>query len=172
MIEINYREEIRKSYKELIDRLSVEEKRVPYHLITVYQDRKCFEHTRNIKSHYCMSSIFSKFYVSRILPYILNTSNITRYPYCELQPITFVFPERHKDRNTFHHHSVICSSRETTNRLDILCEKELIDIFPFKNIQSVMLTKRDTRIMNYVSKSYSKTNDDILIFSNKEIKRT
>ena len=102
----------------------------------------------------------------------MNTTNFTRFPFRDLQPITFVFPERHKDRNTFHHHSVICSSNQTTDRLDTLCEKELIDIFPFKNIQSVRLTKRDTRIMNYVSKSYSQFNDDILIFSNKERKVT
>ncbi len=172
MKEINYREQVRKSYKDFIDKLSKDERRTIFHLTVTYQDRPYFEYTRNQNREYCMSSIFSKFYVSKFLPHIMNTTNFTRFSFRDLQPITFVFPERHKDRNTYHHHSIICSIKQTSDRLDVLCEKELIDIFPFKNIQSVRLTKRDTQIMNYVSKSYSKFNDDILIFSNKERKVT
>ena len=118
-----------------------------------------------------MSSIFSRFYVCRLLPYMMNTQNYTRVSLRQKQPVTIVFPERHKDRYTYHHHAVISAIPETSHRLDILCDKELIDIFPFKNIQSVRLTKRDPRVIDYASKEYSEMNDDVLIFGpkNKEL---
>ena len=151
--------------------LSEEDERTTYHLTVTYQDRTCFERTRNYNKDYCMSSIFSRFYVCRLLPYIMNTQNYTRVSLRQKQPVTIVFPEKHKDRYTYHHHAVISATDFTKDRLDVLCDKELIDIFPFKNIQSVRLTKRDPRVIDYASKEYSEMNDDVLIFSsNKSVK--
>jgi len=98
----------------------------------------------------------------------MNTQNFTRISRREKQPVTIAFPERHKDRMTYHHHAVISVKNEMSKRLDILCDKELIDIFPFTNIQSVRLTKRNPSVINYASKSYSEFNDDVLIYAPKK----
>ncbi len=168
MYEIKSKSLIRDAYKDLVTRLSLDERRTIYHLTVVYQDRTCFEKTRNQNKDYCISSIFSRFYMSRLLPYIMNTQNYTRVSFCDLQPIMIVFPEKHKERFTYHHHAIICATKETIERLDVICDKELIDLFPFRNIQSMRLTKRDIRVIDYASKEYSKLNDDVLIFSSKE----
>ena len=158
-------QQIRNAYKDFMYQLS--DTRDTYHLTVTYQDRTCFERTRNNNKDYCMSSIFSRFYVCRLLPYIMNTQNYTRVSLRQKQPVTIVFPERHKDRYTYHHHAVISATDFTKDRLDVLCDKELIDIFPFKNIQSVRLTKRDPRVIDYASKEYSEWNNDVLIFNSK-----
>ena len=159
---------IKDAYKQFMYQLSEEESRTTYHLTVTYQDRSYFEKTRHQEKRFCMSSIFSRYYLCRILPYIMNTQNFTRISHREKQPVTIAFPERHKDRMTYHHHAVISVKNEMSKRLDILCDKELIDIFPFKNIQSVRLTKRNPSVINYASKSYLEFNDDVLIYAPKK----
>lgn len=165
MIEVNRISEIRNAYRDYIYQLSENDNRDTYHLTVVYQNRTCFEQTRNRNKDYCMSSIFSKFYVCRLLPLIMNTQNFTRVSHRENQPITVVFPEKHKERYTYHHHAVLSVKKEFSYRLDDLIDKELIDELPFKNIQSIYLTKREPRVINYASKSFSEMNDDVLIFN-------
>ena len=140
--------------------------RPTYHLTMTYQDRKCFENPTHENKQLSMSSIFSTFYLCRLLPYIMNTTKFTKVSIKHLQPISLVFPERHKDRFTLHHHAVICAHQETVSRLDKLLERELKNDFDnFRHIESVYLTKRDSSVIKYASKEFHKFHDDVLIFA-------
>jgi len=38
-------------------------------------------------------------------------------------------------------------------------------MFPFENVQSIYLTKRDASIVQYASEDYQEFHDDVLIFA-------
>ena len=152
---------IRDEYQKLVKELD----RPTYHLTVTYHNRPCFEKPTHQNKDYNMSSIFATFYLCRLLPYIMNTTKFTKDSIKHLQPKTFVFPERHEDRFTLHHHAVICPHESTAARLDLLLEKELIYMFPFDNVQSIYLTKRDDSIVQYASEDYQEFHDDVLIFA-------
>jgi len=140
--------------------------RPTYHLTVVYQDRTCFERTRHDDKEYCLSSIFSQFYLHQFLPKVMNSTQFRRPNKRHLQPISYVFAERHKTRQTLHHHAVICAHQETVSRLDKLLERELKNDFDnFRHIESVYLTKRDSSVIKYASKEFHKFHDDVLIFA-------
>jgi hypothetical protein len=152
---------IRDEYQKLVKELD----RPTYHLTVTYQNRPCFEKPTHQNKDFNMSSIFATFYLCRLLPYIMNTTKFTKDSIKHLQPISLVFPERHKDRFTLHHHAVISAHESTAHRLDLLLEKELIYMFPFKNVQSIYLTKRDDSIVQYASEDYQEFHDDVLVFA-------
>jgi len=140
--------------------------RQTYHLTVTYQDRTCFERPRHDDREYSLSTIFSVFYLTKLLPKIMNTTQFRRKNIRHLQPISYVFAERHKTRQTLHHHAVICAHQDTVSRLDKLLERELKSDFDnFRHIESVYLTKRDSSVIKYASQEFHKFHDDVLIFA-------
>jgi len=158
----------RSAYYDLVER----EKKPTFHLVVTYRkNRKCFQYPTNQDKKKDISAIFSVFYMSRLLPYIMNTRKYTKDSIKHLQPITYAFAERHKDREELHHHAVICADKSTASRLEAILDRQLITRFPFTSIQSIFLTKRRPCISQYASKNYKHFEDAVLTFANKDMLR-
>lgn len=119
-----------------------------------------------------MNRIFSKWWLSRFLPFLLNTRYYTKPKISVFQPYSRVFLHNHfSDKNTayLHHHAYLCCHKETMSRLSsvlntVLTKKDNHQLSDFQQIQSVKLTCRDEWIATYTAKNYDKYGEYVLQF--------
>lgn len=155
------------SYCELFHSLCSEKTIVNYYHMTI-------QYKNHEKGIDCLERTFTKFYMSKLLPYLMRTRD-----YQELrldQPITMGFIEKGKT-GRLHTHSIIASTKYTVEALDNifnLCEQKEIgslnnellnSYFKFKDIESVKITKPDLRtILGYITKDVTQFESHFHLF--------
>lgn len=158
------------SYCQLFHKLCSEKVIVNYYHMTIQYKN----HENGLD---CIERTFNKFYMSKLLPYLMRTRE---YQYLKLeQPITMGFIEKGKT-GRLHTHSIIASTEYTNdilNNLFALCEKKEIGslnnellktYFKFKDIESIKITKPDLRnILGYITKDVTKFDSYFHLFPDK-----
>jgi len=116
--------------------------------------------------------VFSKWYLSRYLPFVLDTRYYTKKKVSCYQPYTRAFLDCHfnNQKTAFiHHHAIVCLYPETMKKLEPLLNLRLTNndihqLTDFKQVQSVLMTKRDEWIATYSAKSYQRYKNYELTF--------
>ena len=111
-----------------------------------------------------MNRLFGTWYVSRFLPWLMDTRYFTKSKISYYQPITEVYLENHYQGNKvalFHHHAIVMCHKNTMTKMNealgkVIERKHKHQLTDFKQIQSVKLDLRDAEIALYDTKQYEK----------------
>ena len=116
---------------------------------------------------------FIHFYTKYFLPFLLNTKNIQRNKYRELQPICYAFLDEHESRvsseyylhsNRFserlHHHAILAIHADTYDKMQSLIGENTLASNKFSNkVMSSHVRECDAMCLLYASKMYAKYPD-------------
>ena len=116
---------------------------------------------------------FIHFYTKHFLPFLLNTKNVQRNKYRELQPICYAFLDEHESRfsseyylhsNRFserlHHHAILAIHSDTYDKMQSLIGENTLASNKFSNkVMSSHVRECDAMCLLYASKMYAKYPD-------------
>lgn len=126
------------------------------------------------------NDFFIHFYTKYFLPFLINTKNIQRSKYRELQPICLAFLDEHESQvitqkylNTsgfsarLHHHAILAIHADTLDRMQTLIGENTLasNKFSYK-VMSSDVRECDAMCLLYASKMYAKY-PDFLSFPDK-----
>jgi hypothetical protein len=119
------------------------------------------------------NDFFIHFYTKYFLPFLLNTKNIQRNKYRELQPICLAFLDEHESRvssqtylqtNRFsarlHHHAILAIHANTYDKMQTLVGENTLASNKFSTkVMSSHVRECDAMCLLYASKMYAKYPD-------------
>ena len=119
------------------------------------------------------NDFFIHFYTKYFLPFLLNTKNVQRSKYRELQPICLAFLDEHESRvssqtylqvNRFsarlHHHAILAIHADTLDRMQSLIGENTLASNKFSTkVMSSHVRECDAMCLLYASKMYAKYPD-------------
>ena len=119
------------------------------------------------------NDFFIHFYTKHFLPFLLNTKNIQRSKYRELQPICLAFLDEHESRVSsqtylqtsrfsarLHHHAILAIHADTLDRMQSLIGENTLASNKFSTkVMSSHVRECDAMCLLYASKMYAKYPD-------------
>lgn len=116
------------------------------------------------------NDFFIHFYTKHFLPFLLNTKNVQRSKYRELQPICLAFLDEHESRvssmqtNRFserlHHHAILAIHADTLDKMQSLIGENTLASNKFSTkVMSSYVRECDPMCLLYASKMYAKYPD-------------
>ena len=116
------------------------------------------------------NDFFIHFYTKYFLPFLLNTKNIQRSKYRELQPICLAFLDEHESRVSsmqtsrfsarLHHHAILAIHADTIDRMQSLIGENTLASNKFSTkVMSSHVRECDPMCLLYASKMYAKYPD-------------
>jgi hypothetical protein len=119
------------------------------------------------------NDFFIHFYTKYFLPFLLNTKNVQRSKYRELQPICLAFLDEHESRvssqtylqsNRFsarlHHHAILAIHADTLDKMQSLIGENTLASNKFSTkVMSSHVRECDAMCLLYASKMYAKYPD-------------
>ena len=119
------------------------------------------------------NDFFIHFYTKYFLPFLLNTKNVQRSKYRELQPICLAFLDEHESRvnsqtymhtNRFsarlHHHAILAIHADTYDKMQSLIGENTLASNKFSTkVMSSHVRECDAMCLLYASKMYAKYPD-------------
>ncbi len=119
------------------------------------------------------NDFFIHFFTKYFLPFLLNTKNVQRIKYRELQPICYVFLDEHESRVSsqtymqksrfsarLHHHAILAIHADTYDRMQSLIGENTLASNKFSTkVMSSHVRECDPMCLLYASKMYAKYPD-------------
>jgi len=119
------------------------------------------------------NDFFIHFFTKYFLPFLLNTKNVQRIKYRELQPICYVFLDEHESRVSsqtymqksrfsarLHHHAILAIHADTLDRMQSLIGENTLASNKFSTkVMSSHVRECDPMCLLYASKMYAKYPD-------------
>ena len=139
-----------------------------FHLTLTYKPFADYSYSPKYTNDY-----FIHFYTKHFLPFLLNTKNVQRSKYRELQPICLAFLDEHESRvssqtylqtsrfsERLHHHAILAIHADTYDKMQSLIGENTLASNKFSNkVMSSHVRECDAMCLLYASKMYAKYPD-------------
>jgi len=151
-----------------VHELKYQSNRHLFHLTLTYKPFADYSYSPKNTNDY-----FIHFYTKHFLPFLLNTKNIQRSKYRELQPICLAFLDEHESRvssqtylqtsrfsERLHHHAILAIHADTLDKMQSLIGENTLASNKFSTkVMSSHVRECDAMCLLYASKMYAKYPD-------------
>lgn len=159
---------MRFQFTKYVRELTYQSNRQLFHLTLTYKPFADYSYSPKNTNDF-----FIHFYTKHFLPFLLNTKNVQRNKYRELQPICLAFLDEHESRvcsqnylqsNRFserlHHHAILAIHSDSLDKMQLLIGENTLASNKFSNkVMSSHVRECDAMCLLYASKMYAKYPD-------------